>query len=178
MNPLWSNIFRKNPEEDSLAHFLGTVPVFSELGKRDLVLLERLVHCRHYRANETIFEEGDPGSGMYLLRSGQIRIYLRHRESHSEEDLTRLGPGDFFGETTLTAPSNRTAAARTLEPTELVGLFRADLLETAQKYPAVANKILLGLTRVVSERLQAAGYEIRRLHQVNEQLVAKIEEPK
>jgi len=172
MNPLWSNIFKKGSEEDSLAHFLGNVPVFADLGKRDLALLEKLVHCRHYRANETVFEEGDPGSGMYVIRSGQISIYLRHRESHSEEELTRLGPGDFFGETTLTAPSNRTAAARTLEPTELVGLFRADLLETAEKNPAVASKILFGLTRVVSERLQAAGYEIRRLHKLNQQIAS------
>ena len=40
---------------------------------------------------------------------------------------------------------------------------RADLLEAAQKHPLVANHILFGLTRAVSERLQAAGQEISRL---------------
>ncbi|WP_291315879.1 cyclic nucleotide-binding domain-containing protein [Desulfuromonas sp.] len=167
MNPLWSNIFRKKAEEDSLAHFLGAVPVFSELVGRDLVFLEGLVHNRHYSPREAVFEEGDPGSGMYVIRTGRVEIFVR-REGGREETLALLGPGDFFGETTLTAPATRTAAARTLDATELVGLFRADLLETAQKHPGLANRILLGLTRIVSERLQAAGQEVLRLKGLSE----------
>jgi len=161
VNPLWSNIFRKKPEEDSLAHFLGGVPIFSLLEKRDLVLLENLVHVRHYTPGEIVFEEGDPGSGLYIIRSGSVRIF--HRDDGAEEGIALLGPGDFFGETTLTSPAVRSASARTMESTELVGLFRADLLEMAQKHPAAANRILLGLIGIVSERLRSAGLEIRRL---------------
>ncbi len=162
MNPIWSNIFRKKPEEDSLAFFLGTVPVFAELGKRELAYLEGLVHIRRYTAGEIVFDEGDPGSGMYVIRTGRIGIYTRGNDGN-EEELALLGPGDFFGETTLTAPATRAAMARTLEKTELIGLFRADLLETAQKHPTIANKILIGLTRIVSERLQVASQEIHRI---------------
>jgi hypothetical protein len=32
-----------------------------------------------------------------------------------------------------------------------------------QRHPGIASKILLGLTRIISERLQATGQEIRRL---------------
>jgi len=162
MNPLWSNIFRKKTDEESLSYFLGKVPIFADLGTRELASLEELVHPRHYDPRETVFEEGDPGSGMYLVRTGHIQIFLRQSDG-SEEELALLCPGDFFGETTLAAPAPRTASARSLDHSELLGLFRADLLATTQKYPTVANKILMGLTRVVSERLQAAGLEIRRL---------------
>jgi CRP-like cAMP-binding protein len=99
---------------------------------------------------------------MYVLRSGKVQIFHRNIDGW-EDELAVLGAGDFFGETTLTAPAARSASARTLEKAELIGLFRADLLETAQKYPTMANKILLCLTRIVSERLQSAGQEIRRL---------------
>ena len=55
--------------------------------------------------------------------------------------------------------------------TELVGLFRADVLELIERRPSVSSSILLGLTRVVSERLQAASLEIRRLQdQFGEQI--------
>jgi CRP-like cAMP-binding protein len=162
VSPLWSNIFRKKAEEESLSGFLHSVPVFGELGSRDLAFLERIVHVRHYHPHEIVFEEGDPGSGMYVLRAGRVKIFLRQNET-DEQELTQLGPGDFFGETTLTAPAPRSASVRTLDNTTLIGLFRADLLETALKNPAVANRILLGLTRVVSERLQAAGQELFRL---------------
>jgi len=162
MDPLWSNIFRKKLDEESLAFFLQSQPVFAELAPRQLSQLEGLVHLRSYRADETVFEEGDPGSGMYMIRSGQVGIYGRGRQG-AETELARLGPGDFFGETTLTAPAPRSATARTLENTELVGLFRADLLEVAEKHPALSSQVLFGLTRVVSERLQAASLEMRRL---------------
>jgi CRP-like cAMP-binding protein len=162
VNLLWSNIFRKKPEEESLAFFLGMVPVFSELEGRELTFLESLVHIRRYSSRESVFEEGDTGSGMYVIRTGKVEIFLRDAEGR-EEPLALLGPGDFFGETTLTAPTSRTASARTLESAELLGLFRADLLETVQRNPGIASKILLGLTRIISERLQATGQEIRRL---------------
>lgn len=162
MDPLWSNIFRKKLEEDSLAFFLKHLPIFAELSPRALGILEGIVHVRSYKANETIFEEGDPGSGMYMIRSGAVKIFARDRRG-AEDELAALAKGDFFGETTLTAPAPRSASARTLEATELVGLFRADILELAEKHPNVSSSIFHGLTRVISERLQAASQEIRRL---------------
>ena len=162
MDPLWNNIFRKKLDEESLAFFLKNLPIFSELSPRALATLEGLVHVRNYKTNEIIFEEGDPGSGMYMIRSGTVKIYAKGQNG-AEDELARLTPGDFFGETTLTAPAPRSAFAQTLEATELVGLFRADILELAERKPAISSNILLGLTRVVSERLQAASLEIRRL---------------
>ena len=161
MNPLWSNFFRSKIEEESLAYFLGTVPIFTDLGKRERIQLESLVHIRTYKQNETVFEEGDPGSGMYIIRSGRIQVFSRRDDE--EFEIARLGSGDFFGETTLTAPANRTASVRTLEPTQLLGLFRADLLELTKKQPAIACKILMGVTRIISERLQVAGNDLMQL---------------
>ncbi len=173
MDPLWRNIFRKTPDEDSLAYFLKHLPTFSELTIRELKLLEDMVHIRNYKADETVFEEGDPGSGMYMIRSGAVAIFAKDHTG-VEEEVTRLTSGDFFGETTLTAPAPRTASARTTEATELIGLFRSDLLEMAERSPAVTSSILFGLTRVVSERLQASSNEVRRLkNQLNEQTLAE-----
>ncbi|PNU21417.1 hypothetical protein C2E25_02355 [Geothermobacter hydrogeniphilus] len=164
VSPLWSNIFRQKPEEESLAYFLGTLPLFSDMTERELKRLETLVHVREYDAGETVFSEGDPGSGLYIVRTGRVRISSRSNQGR-EIELAVLASGDFFGETTLASPAMRVASARTLEKAQLVGLFRADLLETVQKNPAMANKLLLGLTRVMSERLHAAGQELMRLQQ-------------
>src|SRR5690606_30942935 len=113
---------------------------------------------------------------MYVIRSGAVQVFTRETDG-LENEIALLGPGDFFGETTLTAPTTRTASVRALEKTELIGLFRADLLETTQKKPAVAARILFGVTRIVSERLQAAGQEIRRLRAVQEAAGGMAAEP-
>lgn len=166
MDPLWNNIFRKKHDEDSLAYFLNSLPMFAELNGRELNLLEKMIHLRNYRAAETVFEEGDPGTGMYMIRSGGVGIYTKDPEG-ADEELALLGPGDFFGETTLTAPAPRTAKAKTTEQTELVGLFRADLLEMVERQPTMTSRILIGLTRVISERLQTASIEIRNLNRLH-----------
>lgn len=162
MDPLWNNIFRKRQDEDSLVYFLSNLPMFSELNGRELNVLERMVHQRNYRELEVVFEEGDPGTGMYMIRSGGVSITAKHAQG--EEELARLGPGDFFGETTLTAPAPRSATARTTEKSELIGLFRADLIEMVERQPTLTSRILIGLTRIVSERLQTASLEIRNLN--------------
>lgn len=172
MDPLWSNIFRKKPEEESLAYFLSTIPMFADLSPRELRFLERIVHQRHFDAEEMVFAEGDPGTGLYVIRTGKIRIYSHNNLGRSEQ-LALLSVGDFFGESTLTNPANRSASARTLEQSELIGLFRADLLEITQKYPGMANKILIGLTRLLGERLQAVGNQLQAQREQISRLVTR-----
>ena len=95
MNILWGNIFRKKLEEESLAYFLGAVPLFAELGKRSRIQLESLVHVRAYRTGETIFEAGAPGSGMYVIRSGSVQVF--DRQQGDELEIARLGAKECFG---------------------------------------------------------------------------------
>jgi len=164
MDLLWSNIFRLGNDEESLAGFLEKIPVFSELEKHDFRYLENLVHVRPYRANETIFEKGDPGSGMYIIRSGKVLIF--NRDLHDKEhEMAILGSGEIFGKTTLASPAPRTFSARTTETTELIGIFRSDLLTTTSKHPDIACRILLGLSKLISEQSQRATIEITSLQQ-------------
>jgi len=162
VNPFWSNIFRSSGYQETLAYFLSTVPIFSKLKKRELSFLENIVHVRDYKADEIIFEEGDIGSGMYAIRSGQVRIYTRD-ENGREIEQALLEPGDFFGEVALTASRPRIASARTTEASVLVGLFRSDMQDAVRKYPAISAKILLGLTRVISDRLHQSHLLINEL---------------
>ena len=176
MDPLWNNIFRKKHDEDSLAYFLNNLPMFAELNGRELNVLEKMVHVRNYGVSEIVFEEGDPGTGMYMIRSGGVSILAKNQQG-TDDELALLGPGDFFGETTLTAPAPRSASARTTEQTELIGLFRADLLELVERQPTLTSRILIGLTRIVSERLQTASQEIRNLNKlIGEQVPTEIVE--
>ncbi|WP_020676930.1 cyclic nucleotide-binding domain-containing protein [Geopsychrobacter electrodiphilus] len=162
MNPFWSNIFRKPGYEGTLAYFLGTVPPFSALGRRDLNFLETLIHLRNYHPGETIFSEGDIGSGMYIIRSGGVRIDMKDEQGQNKVQAN-LEAGDFFGEIALTTPMPRIGTATATEQTVLAGLFRADVLDALRKHPAIASKILLGLNRILSERLQHAGLRLHGL---------------
>lgn len=50
---------------------------------------------KNFDKDQVIFQEGDPGSEMYIILSGEAQIYL------TKEDyllvLAEFGPGCFFG---------------------------------------------------------------------------------
>jgi len=162
VNPFWGNIFRSSGYEQTLAYFLSTMPMFKELDKRELAFLENVVHVRKYEVDEIIFSEGDIGSGMYTIRSGEVQIYTRG-EQDQEIEQAILESGDFFGEISLTASRPRCASARATEPTVLVGLFRTDMLEAVRRHPAPSAKIMLGLNRVISDRLLQCSLQLEKL---------------
>ncbi len=131
-----------------------TRPLFTELSTRERHYLAEFIHVRHYEAGETVYSEGDVGSGLYLIRSGQVRLSVEPPEGESVE-LARLEPGDFFGETALCEATTRLTTATAVETSELLGLFRSDLLQLIQNRPGTSNKILYGLSQVLSRRIKA-----------------------
>lgn len=158
-NPLWQNIFRNQAGKQTLAYFLSQIPIFNKLNRRELAFLAKIVHLRNFEADEMIFSTGDIGSGMYVIRSGQVQIFSVDTEGREHEQAL-LEPGDFFGEVALTGTCPRTATARAVRATSLVGLFRSDILEATLRHPAPTAKILFGLNRVLADRLLQCSQQL------------------
>jgi CRP-like cAMP-binding protein len=132
-----------------------------DLGLTDIISYAYFLKEVEY---ETIFEKGDPGSGMYIIRSGKVLIFNRNIHDQ-EQEMAVLGSGELFGETALSSPAPRTFSARTAEATELIGMYRSDLLTTTSKHPAIACRILLGLAKLISDQSQRATIELTALQQ-------------
>jgi len=95
---MWGNIFRNTTkQEDNIYTVLSKIPLFSDLNKKELKSIERIMHHRTYNPDETVFHEGDPGVGMYIIVTGHINI------SFGKEGklLAVLSNGEFFGEIAL-----------------------------------------------------------------------------
>ena len=159
---LWRNLFRNQAKEPTIEESLGTIPIFLALAPREVRIIAELIHNRQFQAGETIFQEGDPGTGLYVIRKGSVAITVTDKDQ-SEVELAQLVAGDFFGETTMVDGGPRTATARALEPTELLGFFRPDLLEIIERYPRIGAKILLEVAQVLSGRLRQTNSDIKRL---------------
>jgi CRP/FNR family transcriptional regulator, cyclic AMP receptor protein len=55
----------------------------------------RTVH--HYRAKQSIFEQGDASDAVYYIQEGQVRLSVLSKQG-KEATIALLGPGDFLGE--------------------------------------------------------------------------------
>ena len=63
-----------------------------------------------FAAGQEVFREGEPGAEMYIIEDGEVEIVKQH--GATEKRLSRLGPGDFFGEMALLEDRPRSAGAR------------------------------------------------------------------
>lgn len=63
-----------------------------------------------YAPGDDIFREGDTTGEMFVVQEGRVAI-LKHIDG-AERELALLGPGEFFGETSLLAGLPRSATAR------------------------------------------------------------------
>src|SRR5262245_17747697 len=82
-----------------LQAFLPKTPFFGGL---DTIQLDRILGMlveRRFAQGSTVFKEGENGRSMYVVRSGAL--LLSKGAALRRVKLTRLGIGDFFGETTL-----------------------------------------------------------------------------
>src|SRR5689334_370646 len=95
---------------------------------------------REYPTGAVLFEENDPGSRMFVIRSGKVRIFRRVGEA--EIVLAFLGPGDFFGEMALLETLPRSATAQVVEPSRLVEVDAGTFEDMIRNNSEIAVRIM------------------------------------
>lgn len=158
MQSLWKSLIGAGgpSSEDNL---VGAIPLFEDLTPRELDAVRRLLHRREYVAGESIFIQGEPGLGMYIIVRGAVSI----QSEPSGRELVELADGDFFGEIALLNEVIRTATARAKTDCTLLSLFQPDLLSLLDRNPRLGVKVLLSLARLVGLRLVEVSDESEEL---------------
>jgi CRP/FNR family transcriptional regulator, cyclic AMP receptor protein len=113
-------------------------PIFTDLPREKLAEVYKVVQKDVLPAHQVIFRQGDPGDRFYVITSGSVRIF-RKSEDGIETDLSRLGPGDSFGEMALLTQKPRSANAQTLEETQLLVLAK-DQFDRVLKRPVKLHR--------------------------------------
>jgi CRP-like cAMP-binding protein len=171
----WANILRKKSEaEKTLSDILKRIPIFSGLNGRELKKVEQIVHLRNYREQEIVFRQNEPGVGMYAIRSGKVDI-VNDLGKTSARSLAHFEAGDSFGELALLDEAPRSASAVAGEPSELIGLFRPDLLDLIERNPRLGVKIILPLLQLLGERLRLTNERLHALSQSSEEEPEEVE---
>lgn len=152
--PFWSNIFRKDKSKNQdIIDILSEIPIFKKLSKKQKRKVSLIVYERSYNADEFLFKEGNPGSGMFIIKDGSISIE-RTSETGEFLKLATLSAGDFVGELALLDDSPRSASARCNKKTTVVVFFREDLFNLIEREPVLGGKILTELAIMIGERLK------------------------
>src|SRR5437870_3616811 len=104
---------------DPTAHALGQTPLFVDFSEAELQRLSAQVRRRSYREGRVVFEEGEPGDGLYVILSGTVKISLASPEG-DETVIALLAHGECFGEMAVVDGRPRSATATALEAAEVL----------------------------------------------------------
>ena len=117
------------------------VPIFSELSKRDLGRVAKIMVQRSAAAGEVIIKENDQAAGFFIISSGKVD-FIRGEGTDKPELLNTLGPGDFFGEMALFEGFPRVATVKATEDSELLAMTRWDFTAEMKNHPEIAVSML------------------------------------
>src|SRR5687768_10591642 len=148
--------------------FLKKIPLFAELTDDDLDELATVLTRITVDAQKHIFWMDELGDRLFIIESGQVQISYTD-EKGGDVVLSKLRPGDFFGELSLIDGGPHTATARALTETVLLTLDRSSFYVFMEKHPLVCRKLLT----VLSRRLRISTVRLRGIINVNEQLEEK-----
>lgn len=129
---------------------LENVPIFSELNKRDLGRVAKIMVPRQAKAGEVIIKENDQAAGFFIITSGKVEV-IRGDGTPNAELLNTLGPGDFFGEMALFEGFPRVATVKAVEDTELLAMTRWDFTAEMKNHPQIAVSMLPILVKRLRE---------------------------
>lgn len=132
---------------------LRQITLFAGLSDAALAALATRVRTRAYRKGEVLFHKDDPGTALFLVRNGRIKISTFSSEG-KEAVFTVHGPGEVFGELALLDGAPRSATATALEQSRLLALDRSSFVAFLREQPDAAL-ILLGELTARVRRLSA-----------------------
>src|SRR5579883_2672595 len=130
-----------------LIDVLRRAPLFAALSPAELEALARRAASRSYETGETLFSEGEPCSGLYVVASGREQVLAIESAGSSVAELPVFDGGPY------------PASAAAIEPSELVFLSRKDFQSFCLEHPEVGLKVL-----------QVVGARLRRLVGIIEEL--------
>jgi cAMP-dependent protein kinase regulator len=117
-------------------------PLFEVLSDEERNALIKEMDLEQHDEGNIIISEGDPGSSMYVIASGEVKVYTRAAGGKSASVyLAKLGEGEFFGEVSVLTGKPRTATITASQRTELLRLDKEKLDTALSRYPGI-RKVL------------------------------------
>jgi putative two-component system response regulator len=125
------------PEELRRAEMLAALPdaALADLAGR--------ATRRRFRAGDVVFNEGDAGNSLHVVRRGHLKVV---RPTHDDRlVLDRVEPGEAFGELAVLNSAPRTASVIAIEDCETLEISKADFERVLDENPEAARRMLAKL---------------------------------
>jgi len=125
--------------ERLLNNMLAGSEIFGSLDSREREEISKEFRLVEKLKGEMVVRQGEPGTGIFLILSGEVEIV--HTHDGQEESVVSLRNGEFFGTVSTLTDEPRRATARCQMETTLLLLERDKLLAIAKRKPTVKQAL-------------------------------------
>jgi CRP-like cAMP-binding protein len=125
---------------------ISSIPLFEGLPEDQLGGLASIVVDSNYQRGQTIFSEGDDGTGFYVVVSGRVKIFKLSADG-KEQILHIFDEGEPFGEVAVFAGMHFPANAEAMVKSRIFYFPRNALVDLIKKDPFIAMNMLAVLSR-------------------------------
>jgi CRP/FNR family cyclic AMP-dependent transcriptional regulator len=119
---------------------LRNYPIFAGLTEVELSGVPPILKKRAFADGAYIYYPGNPGLHSYLVKSGQVRLFLC-TAAGQEMTLKLIGPQEVFGLPLLDDEQVRLTGAVVYQPSILYSIMRKDLLQLMDRSPRFMRNI-------------------------------------
>ena len=120
---------------------LRSIPIFSELSKKELRTVSRLMTQIDVKEGRALTREGEVGREFMIILEGSAVVRRNGRK------IAELGAGDFLGELAVLSGAPRTADVIASTDMVLETLNRREFMSLLDESAAIAKKVLIGAVK-------------------------------
>lgn len=125
----------------ALAHTLRCCELFAGLPAADIDTIAAFTVLKPLAKGEVLFRSGEPSEGFYVMQRGAVGVH-RVSPAGKEQVIYVFRSGESFAEASLASETGYPADARALEPSSVLLIPRAPVLELLGKRPDLALRML------------------------------------
>lgn len=143
------------PPVDDIITFLGHVSLFRNVSDKYKQAIAQRLENRSFAKDAVIFQEGDPGDALYIIRTGSVGVFVVEPMVGLQFELARLRTGQVFGEMAILTAAARSATCKAMEDSDVFMLPREAFIRVLQRIPEVA----IAVAQVLAERVDQLNKE-------------------
>lgn len=120
---------------------LHDIPIFSELSKKELRTVEKLMTSVTMDEGSVLTKQGEPGREFMIITAGTARVEI------DGQAVAHLAAGDFLGELAVISGTPRTATVTATSEITIEVLNRREFMSLLDQSAALGRKILVGAVK-------------------------------
>ncbi len=134
---------------------IDAVPLFASLTEEEKQALAPTMTRRTHRKGETLAAQDAKLNSLFVIRTGVLIV--SRKDGDTEIELSRLSPGDYFGEAGLFAGKGEPGTIRAMTFAVVYEVGQAALAQLMHDRPGIADEISVTLSRRAKRTTTGVG---------------------